>query len=135
VTTPKVFGPSDPEPDVRSGAIVAVHYGDYRLQEIWVQSGANIGNWYPLGGEFGRPKVVEDDRPYHVRMMGNERWVQPPGTIPLHPRWEDITARGPVTLLVPGDQAMYVAGWADGRNRLLEQIDGLREDEDGIDRG
>jgi hypothetical protein len=46
--TAKLLGPDD-EPR-NSGALVAVHYGDHRRQEVWVRS---IGNWYPLHGEFG----------------------------------------------------------------------------------
>ncbi len=94
------LGPED-EPQ-NSSAVVAVHHGDYRCQEIWVRSGANIGNWYPLGGEFGRP---HDE--------------------PLHPHWENVLARGPVTLLTAGHDDAYRAGWASGRRDLIGQIEGL----------
>jgi len=98
------LGPSDEPQD--SGAVVAVHYGDYRTQEIWVSSGANIGNWYPLGGEFGLPG-----------------WGG--GRVPRHPVWADVLARGPVTLLSAGDQATYAAGWAAGRRRMVQQMNEL----------
>lgn len=93
----------------QSGAIVAVHYGDYHAQEIWVRSGANIGNWYPLGGEFGLPG-----------------WGA--GRVPQHPHWEDVLARGLVTLLVAADKEAYASGWTNGRRRLVEQIETLSEE-------
>jgi hypothetical protein len=80
------LGPGD-EPQ-ETGAVVAVHFGDYRLQEIWVSSGANIGNWYPLGGEFWAVW---------------ERQEMPAGVRKSHPVWDDVLARGPVTLLVPAE--------------------------------
>ncbi len=123
----KTLGPAD-EPQ-ESGVIVVVHHGDYRRQEVWVRSGANIGNWYPLGGEFGQPKVVEDDRPYMEKTFGASRWVQPEGTIPLHPTWYDVLARGPVTLLVPADAAAYVAGWRAGRRDLWQGMEELAEED------
>ncbi len=125
--TARTLGTND-EPQ-GNGAVVAVHYGDYRRQEIWVRSGANIGNWYPLGGEFGSPKVVEDDRSYTEKTFGNTRWTQPEGTVPLHPHWEDVLARGPVTLLVAGDDAAYVAGWRAGRRDLWQRTEDLAEED------
>lgn len=100
------LGPYD-EPQ-HSGAIVAVNYDDYRYVECWIRSGANIGNWYYLGNEYGRPYRDE---------------------IPVHPHWEDVLARGPVTLLVPGDQDAYQAGWRNGRRRLVEQMETVADDE------
>lgn len=130
-TAPKVFTLADPEPEYGNGAVFAVHYGDYHhRQEIWVASGANIGNLYPLGGEFGRPKVVEDPLNDFERANSREPWRQPPGTIPLHPVWSDVVARGPVVMLVPGQADTYDAGWKDGRQRLLEQVEELRDAED-----
>lgn len=93
----------------QSGAVVAVNYGDYRRQELWQSSGANIGNWYCLGNEFGVP-----------RHDGH--------TLPVHPTWSDVLARGPVTLLSPGDEATYATGWANGRRRMVEQIEELSDD-------
>jgi hypothetical protein len=128
---PKVYTAGDPEPQYGPGAVFAVFWGDYRRQEIWVASGANIGNLYPLGGEFGVPKVVEDPRDDFERgLHSRDRWVQPPGTVPLHPTWSDLVARGPVVMLVPGQADAYAAGWATGRQRLLEQIEELRDEED-----
>lgn len=43
--------------------------------------------------------------------------------MPLHPRWEDVLARGPVTLLTADRDEAYKAGWVNGRRRLLEQIE------------
>jgi hypothetical protein len=89
VTAPKVYTADDPEPDYSGGAVFAVHYGNYRRQEIWVASGDNIGNLYPLGGEAGKPRIVEDPRSELEKIgptLGRSRtWQQPPGTIPLHP--------------------------------------------------
>lgn len=111
------------------GAVVAVHYGDYRRQEIWVASGTNIGNWYPLGGEFGRPKVVGDTRTDVEKLTGRPPWVQPPGTIPPHPHWEDVLARGPVTLLSAGGAETYRRGWRAGRRNLWEAMETLAEED------
>jgi hypothetical protein len=111
----QVFRNGDPEPEVSGGTIAVVHYGDYRTQEVWVASGASIGNWYPLGGEFW---CVADRR----RM--------PPGVTKQHPTWDDVTARGPVTLVVAAPREAYRQGWADGRRRLLEQVEELRDAED-----
>ncbi len=123
--TNRLLGPND-EPQ-NSGAVVALNYGDYRSQEIWVSSGANIGNWYPLGGEFGRPKVVEDPRTEAQKLSDSicrrPEWQQPPGTIPLHPDWSDVLARGPVTLLVAGDDEAYTRGWRAGRRALWESME------------
>jgi len=102
----KVLGPHD-EPQ-EPGTVVAVHFGDYRRQEIWVSSGANIGAWYPLGGEFW---AVWDKK----RM--------PAGVTNAHPTWEDVLARGPVTLLTPGDEATYRRGWRAGRRDLWQRIE------------
>jgi hypothetical protein len=126
----KLLGPDDEPQD--SGAVVAVHWGDYRRQEVWVSSGANIGNWYCLGGEFrvGGPPSVDDPRPYAEKMISREYWTQPPGTVPVQPVWDDVLKRGPVVLLTPGDEAVHTAGWVAGRRRLLEQIETLRDDED-----
>lgn len=127
MTAPKVFTAADPWPDFGPGTVVAVNYGDYRTQEVWVASGPNVGNWYPLGGEFGRgPKVAEDPRTPLQKV-----WHPPPGTIPLHPHWADVVARGPVTLLVAAQDAAYTAGWRNGRRRLYEQVESLRDEEDG----
>ncbi len=103
------LGPHD-EPQ-NSSAVVAVHHGDYRRQEIWIRSSVNIGNWYPLGGEFG--------------------FRQGPDGVREHPHWEDVLVRGPVTLLTAGDGDAYRAGWANGRRRLVEQIETLSDKEDG----
>lgn len=100
-----VLGPDD-EPQY-AGAVVAVNYCDYRRQEIWVRSGANIGAWCLLGGEFGR--VIDDGIP------------RPP----QHPHWEHVLARGPVTLLNRGDEATYMAGWRNGRKNLVDQMEPL----------
>lgn len=119
----------DDEPD-GNGAIVAVNYGDYREQEIWVASGTNIGCWYPLGGEFGRPKVSEDPRSYAEKNLSRDAWRRPPGTVPLHPTWSDVVRRGPVVLLTPGKADTYAAGWEAGRRRFFTQIEELKDSED-----
>jgi len=125
---PNTLGPSD-EPQ-NSGAVVAVNYGDYRTQELWVRSGANVSNWFCLGGEFGRPRVWIDQR--DPLEMLTHRGPQPgpgPGEIPQFPHWEDIIARGPVTLLSPGNEDTYKAGWVNGRRRLVEQMESVTDDE------
>jgi hypothetical protein len=125
---PAILGPHD-EPQ-HSGAIVAVNYGDYSRQEIFVRSGANIGCWYPLGGEFGRPKVWVDPRTSLEKMGWREAEPRPgPGGVPLHPHWEDVLARGPVTLLVPGDADAYRDGWRNGRRRMVEQMETVADDD------
>jgi hypothetical protein len=101
----------DDEPQ-EAGALVAVHAGDYRKQEVWVRSGANIGQWYPLGGESW---VV----------WNRER--MPPGVTKAHPHWEDVLARGPVTLLVAADEGAYRLGWRNGRHAMYEQINSEME--------
>lgn len=125
---PETLGPDD-EPR-NAGAVVAVHYGDYRRQEIWLNSGIMGGTWYALGGEGHRPEVVRDPRTELKKLYGGSRFIQPPGTIPPYPEWEDVLARGPVVLLVPGQDEAHAAGWEAGRRRLLEQIEELRDDED-----
>lgn len=117
-----------------SGALAVVHAGDYRRQEVWVRSGANIGNWYPLGGEFGRPKVAEDPRSVVAKMVDREPWRQPPGTIPLHPCWSDVLARGPVTLLVAADGGAYAAGWVAGRRDLWQAMESVAEESPEVTR-
>jgi hypothetical protein len=119
--TTRLLGHDD-EPQ-NSGAVVAVNYGDYSTQEIWVSSGANIGNWYPLGGEFGRPRVAEDPRNELEKITNRDPWRQPAGTIPLHPHWDDVLARGPVTLLVAGDVEAYTRGWRAGRRALWQSME------------
>jgi hypothetical protein len=108
----KQLGPDD-EPQ-ECGALVAVHLGDYRSQEVWVRSGAMIGNWYPLGGEFW---AVWD------------RQRMPAGVTKQHPTWADVLARGPVTLLVPAGRDAYVAGWRAGRRDLWQSMESVAEDD------
>lgn len=110
----KVFNAGDPEPEVSVGALAVVHYGDYRAQEVWVASGSNIGNWYPLGGEHW---VVWD------------RKRMPAGVTKSHPTWDDVTARGPVTLLVAASREAYRQGWASGRRDLFLAIEELSEED------
>lgn len=122
----QLLGPAD-EPR-RNGAVVAVHWGDYRRQEIWVASGANIGNWYCLGGEFGTPRIADDPRSPFERETGwrpgqPRHWVQPPGTIPTHPDWSDVLARGPVVLLTAAEGDAYRAGWRAGRIALWQGME------------
>lgn len=126
----KVYRHGDPEPEVTGGTIAVVNYGDYRTQEIWVASGSNIGNWYPLGGEFGAPKVAEDPRTTIQQMVDPRGWQQPPGTVPSYPTWDDMTARGPVVIVTATNAESYARGWTDGRARLLAQVEELRDDED-----
>ncbi len=127
--TDLTLGPDD-EPQ-HSGAVVAVNYGDYDRQEIWVCSGANIGAWYCLGGEFGFPKVWLDRRGSSEKMLDRGPAPRPgPNEIRQHPRWEDVLARGPVTLLTAGDQESYRAGWRNGRRRMVEQMETVADDDD-----
>src|SRR4051812_22412669 len=95
-----------------SGAIVAVNWGDYRTVEFWMRSGASVGNWFCLGGEWGRPKVWVDPRT-ELEKIGSRHPAPRPGPdeIPQYPHWEDVLARGPVTLLVPGEMDACRAGW------------------------
>lgn len=108
----RLLGPDD-EPQ-ESGALVAVNYGDYRTQEVWVRSGANIGNWYPLGGEF---------------WLVWEKKYMPPGVIKSQPEWSDVLARGPVTLLLAAADQAYVQGWRTGRRDLWQAMEVVAEDD------
>ncbi|TDC01419.1 hypothetical protein E1091_02945 [Micromonospora fluostatini] len=126
----KLLGLND-EPQ-NSGAVVAVHWGDYRRQEIWVASGANIGAWYCLGGEFGRPKVWVDPRSELEKLDAFWQRDVPepgPGEVPLHPDWHFVVSRGPVVLLSPGDRGAYEAGWRNGRQHLAGQVEDLAYDD------
>lgn len=131
MTDAKPLGPDD-EPQ-NSGAIVAVHYGDYRLQECWQRSGSSIGCWFPLGGEWGRPKIWDDPRTELEKLAWRGPVPRPgPNEVPRYPHWEDVLARGPVTLLTAGSGEAYAAGWDNGRRRLVQQIEAL-SDEEGPD--
>lgn len=124
----RLLGPND-EPQ-ESGAVVAVHFGDYRRQEIWVRSGANIGNWYCLGSEFGTPKTWDDPRSYADKMFDRSPPpMRPAGTVPLQPDWYDVAARGPVTLLVGADGDAYVQGWRAGRRDLWQQMEDVASED------
>lgn len=115
-----------------SGAVVVVYYGDYRRQEIWVRSGANIGNWYCLGGEFGQPKVWRGPQASFEKLTLSSRSRTPrpgPDEVPFHPHWEDILARGPVTLLTAANGESYRTGWRNGRRRMAEQMEAISDDE------
>lgn len=117
---------SEDEPQ-NNGALVLVWAGDYRRQEVWVASGANIGNWYCLGNEFFRPKVWDPPRrDVWDRSLGPAR---PAGTIPMHPCWSDVLGRGPVMLLSTGRGDAYRQGWRNGRRNLVEQIGALAEED------
>lgn len=114
------------EPD-QPGAVAAVWFGDYRRQEIWVSSGANMGNWYCLGGEFGRPRTWVDRRSALDQMTRNGPYRPGedgpgPGEIPQHPNWNHVLDRGPVTLLTTDHQA-YALGWANGVRAVRHRID------------
>lgn len=125
------LGPDD-EPR-RSGALVEVWAGDYRRQEVWVASGANIGNWYCLGGEFGRPQVWDPPaRPYADMITSREPCPpRPAGTVPLQPTWQDVLGRGPVSLLSTNNQDAYADGWRNGRRDLVYRIESLADDDSG----
>lgn len=103
-TEPHVYTKDSPWPNASAGTIAVVHYGDYRRQEIWVLCGSNVGNWYPLGNQYGN-RALNDP------------------TVPQHPHWDDIVARGPVTILAATSQEAYRSGWADGRRNLFEQVE------------
>jgi hypothetical protein len=122
VTTPKLLGPRD-KPQ-QAGAVVAVHYGDCRRQEFWIASGSSGGNWFCLGGEYGRPKVWIDSRTHMEKMLQRGPEPRPgPDEVPQFPHWEDVLARGPVTLLVAGDTDSYRQGWRNGRKALWDSME------------
>ncbi len=124
----RLLGPED-EPR-ESGTVVAVHFGDYRRQEIWVNSGANVGNWYCLGGEFGRPKTWEYPRPYaELTFSRDPAPKMPAGHIPLHPDWSDVLKRGPVTLLTGADGQAYLQGWRAGRKAMWQDLEDATYDD------
>ncbi len=67
---------------------------------------------------------------------GRERRRIPPrpaGTVPLHPHFDDILARGPVSLLTHDNTTAYRTGWRNGRRRLHEEIESLADDDGGAD--
>lgn len=112
-----------------SGAVVAVHYGEPQ-QEIWVRSRLNIGNWYPLGSEYGRPRPWDDPRSPLEKLSWRGPDPRPgPGEVPRHPCWGDVLDRGPVTLLTAGNQESYRSGWRNGRRRMVEQMEAVEDDE------
>jgi len=118
-----------------NGTPVIVWPGDYRRQEVWVASGANIGNWYCLGNEFGRPRTWEDPRTYAETVMSLKPAPRMPAhLIPMHPVWSDVLDRGPVFLLSHDNTTAYRTGWRNGRRRLYEEIESLAEDDTGADK-
>lgn len=119
---------TDDEPQT-SGALVLVWPGDYRRQEVWVASGANIGSWYCLGNEFRRPKVW--DAPTPGIWDRSPRRVRPAGTVPVQPTWSVVLGRGPVSLLSVSHVDAYREGWRNGRRSLAEQIESLAEEDPG----
>lgn len=113
-----------------SGAVVAVHYGKDE-QEIWVRSGSNIGCWYCLGTEWGRPKIWDDPRTETQKLTWTGPAPKPgPGEIRRHPHWQDVLARGPVTLLTAGDQESYRTGWRNGRREMVHRMEAIEDEED-----
>lgn len=128
MNAPKFLGPYD-EPQ-QSAAVVAVHWGDYRRQELWMSSGIMGGTWRPLGGDYGvqPPRIAEDPR-NEMEKLGPDRWRQPPGTIPPYPDWGDVLARGPVVLLTAADGDAYLAGWKAGRRDLWQAMEEVAEEE------
>ncbi len=120
----------DDEPR-ENGALVIVWAGDYRMQEVWVASGANIGNWYCLGNEFRQPKIWDPPKVDIWRMNPPPPPPRPAGTIPLQPDWYFVLTRGPVTLLSYDNGSAYRTGWVNGRRRLHEEIEQLAEDDSG----
>jgi hypothetical protein len=120
----------DDEPR-ENGAVVMVWAGDYRRQEVWIASGANVGNWYCLGNEFGQPKVWD---PPGADFWASRKMPPPPrpaATVPLHPDWFFVLTRGPVSLLAWNNAGAYRTGWRNGRRRLREEIESLTEDDSG----
>lgn len=112
----------------RGSALVAVYFGVYWRQEIWVRSGANPGTWYCLGGEFGAPKVWDDNVPASLWNAANKTPLKrPPNTIPAHPCFADILARGPVTLLLSEPAEAYHHGWASGVRAAQQRIEAALE--------
>jgi hypothetical protein len=111
------LGPGD-EPR-QNGALVIVWPGNYRRQETWTASGANIGNWYCLGNEFGRPRIWQPPTNPIIDLLPHRGPVPqcPPGMVPLHPDWSDVLKRGPVFLLSHDNVTAYRTGWRNGRPR------------------
>jgi hypothetical protein len=117
---------ADDEPQ-SSGALAVVWPGDYERQEIWVASGANVGNWYCLGNEFRIPKVWDaPPRNMFDRSPGPQR---PAGTVPQQPTWYDIIERGPVAALTTSDDGTYRAGWSAGRRQLVQEMESIAADD------
>jgi len=100
---PVVPGWQDEPQEVGTIVVVNLEAG-YNHMEVWVRSGANIGNWYYLGNEAGRA--------YR-------------GEVPVHPTWPDVLKRGEVTVLSPGDPTTYRNGWRNGRYALWREMEGM----------
>jgi hypothetical protein len=124
--TAKLLGPNDEPPN--SGAVVAVHYGDYRQQEIWLKAGIMDGSWCALGGEGLRPPRTVDDPRNELKKLSGKVWRQPEGTVPSWPDWSHVLARGPVTLLAAGNADMYAKGWRDGVRHTAQSMEGFLAD-------
>lgn len=122
---PKIFTAADPAPDLNPGDVLAVNHGNYQTQEIWVVDGANTGAIFPLGGLHHRVNWVEVTRPKTPR---RDLFDRDHDACPRHPEWEDVVARGPVTVLTGMPQDAYNLGWRDGRQDLLGQIETLAEE-------
>lgn len=125
----EVQSPLGPQDEPRGSGSLVLVWADtsYRTQEVWVNSGANVGAWYCLGGEFGRPQVWN---PPPSILRRTPPPPQPAGTVPSHPDWGFVLSRGPVTLLVAADRVAYRNGWRNGRISLVEQIEALAEEFD-----
>ena len=54
---------------------------------------------------------------------------RPAGTVPQHPDWSDVLARGPVTLLVAANGEASRQGWKAGRRHLWQAMEDLAEEE------
>lgn len=76
------------------GSVVRVTTDRSKYPEIWISSHINQGRWYPDTDSW---------------FNGSARHDLPDGAL-----WEDLTARGKVTLLTDGKKETYNAGWVAG---------------------
>lgn len=91
-----------PDP-LESGSVVRIESHLSKYPEVWVLSHINGGRWYP----------------------DTDSWMASHARGPLEDggaHWEDLLARGRVTLLVAVDRESYEAGWSEPRPDLVEVV-------------
>lgn len=97
-----------PDP-LESGSVVRIESHLSKYPEVWVLSHINGGRWYP----------------------DTDSWMTSHARGPLEDggaHWEDLLARGRVTLLVAVDRESYEAGWRAACTAIRDQAEELTWD-------